>query len=300
MVAEVPTPESAFLRRRQFLAGLVGAGLVGCREPRTADCAPLVAPLSNAYRVSRPITPASIAGRFNNFYELHPDKERAHQLASSLRIDPWSVRVEGLVHRPRTFDLDDLRRFALEERILRFRCVEAWAMVVPWTGFPLRALLERVQPMRDANFVRFWSVDDETLPGVQSQPWYPWPYFEGLRMDEAMHELAFVALGMYGRELRRQHGAPVRLVVPWKYGFKSIKSIARIELVRQKPETFWNRLEPREYGFYANVDPDRAHPRWSQAHHRMIDTGVRIPTEPYNGYAEHVAHLYPRGASHRA
>ena len=247
------------------------------------------------------ITPASISGRFNNFYELSPDKERVRELASHLRIDPWSVRVEGLVHRPQTFDIDDLRRgFPLEERILRFRCVEAWAMVVPWTGFPLRALLDRVQPMRNAHFVRFWSVDDASLPGVETQPWYPWPYYEGLRLDEAMHELSFVALGMYGRELRRQHGAPVRLVVPWKYGFKSIKSITRIELVAEKPPTFWNRLEPREYGFYANVDPARPHPRWSQAHHRMLDTQSRVETAPYNGYGELVSHLYPMGPSHKA
>lgn len=294
------TPEGVFLRRRELLKGLAAAALIGCREsPNETTRAALRAPLNDAYRVSRPITPARVTGRYNNFYELSPDKERAHELASHLRIDPWSVRVEGLVDQARTFDLDDLRALQIEERILRFRCVEAWAMVVPWIGFPLRALLERVQPKSNAHFVRFWSVDDDTLPGVQSQPWYPWPYFEALRLDEAMHDLCFVAIGMYGHELERQHGAPVRLVVPWKYGFKSIKSIARIELVGQKPPTFWSRLEPREYGFYANVDPDHPHPRWSQAHHRMLGTGHRVPTLPYNGYDE-VASLYPRGPSHKA
>ena len=295
------TAEGVFLRRRELLKGLAAAAVIGCRRSEPLpEPPPLHARLDEEHRVSRPITPASVTGRYNNFYELSPDKERAHELASHLRIDPWSVRVEGLVHRPATFDIDDLRRMSLEERILRFRCVEAWAMVVPWTGFPLRALLDRVEPTSDANFVRFWSVDDASLPGVQSQPWYPWPYFEGLRLDEAMNDLSFVALGMYGRELARQHGAPVRLVLPWKYGFKSIKSITRIELVRQKPETFWSRLEPREYGFYANVDPERSHPRWSQAHHRMLGTGYRVPTEPYNGYGEQVASMYPRGPSHKA
>lgn len=289
-----------FLTRRELLQGLAAAALVGCRQTTPPPPPMLRAPLNDAYRVSRPITPARITSRYNNFYELSPDKERASELASRLQIDPWSIRIEGLVHRARTFDLDDLRRMALEERICRFRCVEAWAMVVPWTGFPLHALLDRVEPTRDANFVRFWSVDDATLPGVESQPWYPWPYYEGLRLDEAMHDLTFVALGMYGRELQRQHGAPVRLVVPWKYGFKSIKSIRRIELVRQKPETFWSRLEPREYGFYANVDPEHAHPRWSQARHRMLGSEYRVPTEPYNGYGELVAHMYPHGPSHKA
>ncbi len=299
-MAERVTPERVFLRRREFVAGMVAAGLVGCREqpPLVTPREELSATPNDAYRVSRPITPASVAHRYNNFYELSPDKERAHELAGHLQIDPWSVRIDGLVHNPRTFDIDDLRRFALEERVLRFRCVEAWAMVVPWTGFPLHALLDQVQPHRDAHFVRFWSVDDASLPGVESQPWYPWPYFEALRMDEAMHDLTFLALGMYGRELPPQHGAPVRLVVPWKYGFKSIKSIARIEVVQQKPDTFWNRLEPREYGFYANVDPQRPHPRWSQAHHRMLGTGYRVPTEAYNGYGPLVADLYPNGPSH--
>lgn len=173
-------------------------------------------------------------------------------------------------------------------------------MVVPWTGFPLRALLEEVQPTRAARYVRFVSIHDPELPGVASQPWYPWPYFEGLRLDEATNELSLLATGIYGHPLPPQHGAPLRLVVPWKYGFKSLKSLVRIELVAERPPTFWNRLQPREYGFYANVDPHTPHPRWSQASERRIDTGARVPTQVYNGYGAFVADLYPRGPSNPA
>ena len=249
----------------------------------------------------RPLTDRIAASSYTNFYEFDGTSKEVWHLTADYKPYPWTIEVAGMVEKEMVLDVETLiRQFGLEERLYRFRCVEAWAMVVPWTGFPLRALLDRVQPMRNAHFVRFWSVDDASLPGVETQPWYPWPYYEGLRLDEAMHELSFVALGMYGRELRRQHGAPVRLVVPWKYGFKSIKSITRIELVAEKPPTFWNRLEPREYGFYANVDPARPHPRWSQAHHRMLDTQSRVETAPYNGYGELVSHLYPMGPSHKA
>ncbi|MAC26619.1 MAG: protein-methionine-sulfoxide reductase catalytic subunit MsrP [Sandaracinus sp.] len=260
------------------------------------------APRDPTYRVGRAITPARVAGGHNNFYEFSTDKERVAELAAGFASRPWTLEVAGEVARPGTFDVAALERsMPLEERVYRFRCVEAWSMVVPWTGFSLRALLARVEPTSAARFVRFVSAEDPTqMPGLRTQPWYPWPYFEALRLDEAMHPLAMLATGVYGRPLPPQHGAPIRLVVPWKYGFKSAKSVARIELLRSRPETFWSRLEPREYGFYANVDPATPHPRWSQARERLIDTGSEVPTLVYNGYGEEVAGLYPRGPSRPA
>jgi len=316
------TPERIYLKRREILRqlGLVGAGVlsgvVGCdrgddvarpttvraeeQSPPDPSAAPedvlarYPAPRSTAYRVSRAITPEPVASGYNNFYELSTDKEEVRFLAEGLRVRPWTVEVTGEVHRPRTFDVDQLvREMPLEERVYRFRCVEAWAMVVPWTGFPLRALLARVEPTSHARFVRFVTAEDEAqMPGIADQPWYPWPYREALRLDEANHELTLLATGIYGHPLPGQHGAPIRLVTPWKYGFKSIKSIVRIEVTREQPETFWNGLQPSEYGFYGNVDPAVPHPRWSQATERMIDTGARVPTEPYNGYGELVASMY--------
>ena len=200
----------------------------------------------------------------------------------------------SLVDRPKVYDLDDLvRRMPLEERLYRFRCVEAWAMAVPWTGFPMKALINEVQPKSSARYVRMVTFQrPEQAPGQKSQPWYPWPYFEALTMEEAMNELTLLGTGIYGHALPKQHGAPIRLVAPWKYGFKSIKSIVSIEFTDKQPPTFWNKLAPSEYDFWANVNPNVPHPRWSQATERLISTGERVPSQLYNGYGEYVAHLY--------
>ena len=206
---------------------------------------------------------------------------------------PWTIRVDGLCETPTTFGLEELLQLPIEERVYRFRCVEAWSMVVPWVGFPLRTLLERVSPLFSARFVRLVTLDDASrYPGVRSQDWYPWPYFEGLSMAEALHDLTMLAVGIYGHPLPNQHGAPCRLVVPWKYGYKNIKAIVHIELVESVPATFWNQLVPDEYDFLGNVRPDIPHPRWSQAEEREVPTGRRVPTRPYNGYAAQVAGLY--------
>ncbi len=253
---------------------------------------------SPSHRIDE-VTPENIAATYNNFYEFTTDKARVHELAAGFRTRPWQVEVTGLVDTPTTFDIDDLvRRFPLEERTYRFRCVEAWAMVVPWTGFPLARLLEAVGVQSGARYVRMVTANDpEQMPGIRSQGWYPWPYHEGLRLDEAMNDLTLLATGIYGHELPPQHGAPIRLVVPWKYGFKNIKSIVKIELVAEEPPTFWHTLAASEYGFYGNVDPGTPHPRWSQASERRIDDGSRQPTLVYNGYEEQVASLYPGGPS---
>ncbi|MEM9067359.1 MAG: protein-methionine-sulfoxide reductase catalytic subunit MsrP [Myxococcota bacterium] len=307
------TSEAVFLRRRELVRNLglaAGSLLVGCREtpaPRpvsvtapsaTTEVSLYPARRSRRYRVDRALTPPEVASRYNNFYEISTDKDDVWRLAEAMPLRPWGVEVVGSVHAPRTFSIDELERLvSLEERVYRFRCVEAWAMVVPWTGLPLRALLDRVRPLGSAHYVRFVTVHDTRMPGIRNQPHYPWPYFEALRLDEAMNELTLLATGIYGRPLPPQHGAPVRLVVPWKYGFKSIKSIVRIEVLEERPSTFWSQLQPAEYGFVGNVDPATPHPRWSQAEERMIDTGARVPTQPYNGYGEWVASLYPGGAS---
>ena len=231
---------------------------------------------------------------YNNFYEFGLDKGDPARHADEMTIDPWSVRIEGEMNKPATdMDIDDLLRpHALEERIYRLRCVEAWSMVVPWVGFPLGDLLERFEPTSKANFVKFTTLHrPEEMRGQRSQV-LEWPYVEGLRMDEAMHPLAILSVGMYGKTLLNQQGPPMRLVVPWKYGFKSIKSIVKIEFVEEQPRSTWNISAPGEYGFYANVNPDVNHPRWSQARERRIGSFFRIRTKPFNGYADQVAGLY--------
>ncbi len=229
---------------------------------------------------------------YNNFYEFTTDKTKVARMSQNYPSEPWRVEVGGLVETPRTFDLDDLRKFEAEERVYRLRCVEAWSMVIPWMGFPLSRLLNEVKPLSQAKFVRFQTIfDPDGLPG-QRNPVYQWPYVEGLRMDEAMHELTLLATGLYGQPLPMQNGAPVRLVVPWKYGFKSIKSIVKIDMVEEMPVSLWMAAAPNEYGFYANVNPDVNHPRWSQRTERRIGQRKRIETMMFNGYAEQVAHLY--------
>ncbi|MBN2148984.1 MAG: protein-methionine-sulfoxide reductase catalytic subunit MsrP [Anaerolineales bacterium] len=229
---------------------------------------------------------------FNNFYEFTIDKEDVARLAMDFITSPWQVQVGGLVHYPKTFDIDDLRRFQQEERIYRMRCVEGWSMVIPWWGFPLSRLLNEVEPTSDAQYVRFESLyDPQQMPGQKSN-WLKWPYVEGLRLDEAMNDLTLLATGLYGQDLLPQNGAPLRLVVPWKYGFKSIKSIVKIDLVDTEPFSLWMAAAPNEYGFYANVNPEVDHPRWSQANERRIGDVGRRPTLLFNGYAEQVASLY--------
>ena len=233
---------------------------------------------------------------YNNFYELGVGKRAPAENAHYLKTRPWTLTVSGECERPGTLDIDELLSlFDQEERIYRFRCVEAWAMVVPWNGFPLAGLLKRFQPTSKAKFVEFETLyDPERMPG-QKRRILDWPYREGLRIDEAMHPLSFIATGLYGKELPGQNGAPLRLVVPWKYGFKSIKSIVSIRFTENMPRNTWNELQPDEYGFYANVNPAVPHPRWSQRRHRVLGRGVfseKEPTLPFNGYAEQVAHLY--------
>lgn len=314
------TPEAAFWNRRRFLEALglgglslaSGLPLGGChpepppelltRVPNDAPGADLF-PAEGNPRFARGVAPVgasltdeAVAARYNNFYEMSGSKRDVWRRAAGLSVSPWTLVIDGLVERPWTVEADELvRSFPLEERVYRFRCVEAWAMVVPWTGFPLRALLERVRPLSRARYVRFQSFDRPgESPARRLRPLLPWPYTEGLRLAEAMSELTFVATGVYGHPLPRQHGAPIRMVVPWKYGFKGAKSVVRITLTDEQPATFWNTIAPEEYDFVANVDPSQPHPRWSQASERLIDSGERRPTLPYNGYGEWVAKLYER------
>lgn len=260
------------ISRRTFLASVA-----------LAACAP---------RSERALTDPAVAARYNNFYEFTSGKD-VWRHVQNFRTDPWSVEVEGLVAKPRKWSLEELLRIPREERVYRHRCVEAWSMVVPWLGFPLSRLLRAAEPLHGARFVRFTTfADPAQMPAVAERPWDRWPYTEGLRIDEAMHDLTLVALGIYGQTLPKQHGAPVRIVVPWKYGYKSPKSVVRIELVRDQPRTFWNDLAPAEYGFYSNVDPTTPHPRWSQLTERLIGTADVRRTLPFNGYGAQVAGLY--------
>jgi sulfoxide reductase catalytic subunit YedY len=281
------TDERLFWRRRDFIRGL-GLGVGGLFLPAWA----------RALRPQDPgdkLTPLEDITTYNNFYEFGTDKEDPSRHAHSLRPRPWTVRVEGEVKKPKVYDVDELiRRYPAQERVYRLRCVEAWSMVIPWLGFPLASFLKDVEPTSNAKFVAFTTLHDpEQMPGQRSGV-LPWPYVEGLRLDEAMHPLTLLVHGLYGKTLPNQNGAPLRLVVPWKYGFKSIKSIVRIRLVREQPPTTWNMSAPDEYGFYSNVNPDVDHPRWSQKRERRIGELRRRPTLLFNGYADQVAQLYTR------
>jgi len=294
------TPEGVYLNRRQFLqqsltlgAALALAACAPAPQRPSADVAITPQATATADELGDPLTPFSAVTGYNNYYEFTSDKEQVAMLARGFRTRPWTVEIGGLVNKPQTLGIEDIQRlFPAEERVYRLRCVEGWSMVIPWLGFPLRALLERVEPLGSARFVRFVALyDPEQMPG-QKVSLFPWPYTEGLRLDEALHDLTLLATGLYGHELLPQNGAPLRLVVPWKYGFKSIKGIVRIELTEEQPTTLWSSVAPEEYGFYANVNPDVPHPRWSQATERRIGESGRRPTLPFNGYAEQVAHLY--------
>ncbi len=288
------TPQHMCLSRRQFMAGGVSAlvgGLLG------SGCAAQDGRLPTADGGSVPpddtLTSLEAITGYNNYYEFSLDKEAVARAARDLRTSPWTVEVGGHVARPRTYGIEDLLKLGQEERIYRLRCVEGWSMVIPWLGFPLAALLKQVEPTAQGKYVRFETLyDPDQMPG-QRNPAFPWPYVEGLRLDEAMHELTILATGLYGEPLLPQNGAPLRLVVPWKYGFKSIKSIVRIELVEEMPVTLWMAAGNGEYGFWANVNPAVPHRRWSQATERRIGESGRRPTLLFNGYAEEVAHLYP-------
>ncbi len=308
------TPEAAFHNRRHFLkqlgfagSGLLASALAGCNRSETpghsaASDAPKSIPLPKGYPAPRNaefnpgwrLTNEKDASTYNNFYEFSLSKD-AFKYVGKFVTAPWPVEITGLVEKPMTFDGMELAgMFDLEERIYRFRCVEAWAMIVPWTGFQLSKLIEKVVPKPEAKFVRFETFNrPDQAPGMAKTPNYPWPYHEGLRLDEAMNPLTLLATGIYGKPLPKQHGAPIRLVVPWKYGYKSIKSIVKIEFVEKQPTTFWETLLPDEYPFWSNVNPKVPHPRWSQMTERIIDTGDRVKTQPFNGYASYVAKMYP-------
>ena len=300
-----PTDRSYYATRRRFLAALgIGTSasiasvalLRYARQPQIIPRPRIVGATKNdKFSVERPLTPAATAHRFNNFYEFAADKESVVRRARSFRIDPYTLQVDGLVQRPLTLGLEDLQALPLEERVYRFRCVEAWAMTIPWVGIPLASILARAQPTAQARYVAFESFYDVAQAPRQANDSFPWPYREGLTIHEAMNPLAFIALGMYGRFLQPQNGAPLRIVIPWKYGFKGPKSVVRITLTASRPESFWHKLQPHEYGFTANVDPAVPHPRWSQTHEIEIGRwGRRRPTLKFNGYGEWVAHLYPQ------
>ena len=298
------TPENTYLSRRQFMmrAGIMAIGAatsVACREipevmrgPEAGSTKPRPT-ISGTDELGDTWNDFEAITNYNNYYEFTTEKERVAALSQNFRTKPWKISVGGLVKNPRIYDIDDLiHRFEQEERVYRLRCVEGWSMVIPWLGFPLRKLLAEVEPTADANHVRFETLyDPQQLPG-QRNKWYEWPYVEGLRLDEAMHDLTFIASGIYGKTLLPQNGAPIRLVIPWKYGFKGIKAIVRIDLVEQQPSTLWMAAAPKEYGYYANVNPKVHHPRWSQATERRIGELTRRPTMMFNGYEEEVAYLY--------
>ena len=302
------TAEDIFLNRRHFLTqmGFCSAGVFGGlaahhgfagRSSPTSGSKKYPAKRNPEFNPGWRLTNEKKAASYNNFYEFGSGKEQVRKMVDKFDISSWPIQIGGLVEKPVIIEAQELsERFGLEERVYRFRCVEAWAMVVPWTGFPLSKLVETVGPRSEVRFVRFESFHrPEQAPGMKQMPQAPWPYVEGLRLEEAVHPLAMVATGVYGKPLPRQQGAPVRIVVPWKYGYKSIKSITKIEFVREQPATFWETLVPDEYPFLSNVNPKVPHPRWSQATERMIDTGDRVKTQPYNGYGDLVAKLYARG-----
>lgn len=300
------TSEAAYRTRRQFMRGAAalagGAGLLAACGPAATPSQPAAIPGVDPHTTRSGATKDELGGalntydqitNYNNYYEFTTDKERVAALAQGFTTSPWAVEVGGMVRNPTTYAVEDLaKQFGEEERIYRHRCVEGWSMVIPWLGVPLRKLLAAAEPTSEARYVRFQAVmAPEQMPG-QKDAYFSWPYVEGLRLDEAMHDLALLGTGLYGQSLPPQSGAPIRLHVPWKYGFKSIKAITKIELVAAPPTSLWMQSSPNEYGFYANVNPEVPHPRWSQRSERRIGELSRRETLPFNGYAEQVAALY--------
>lgn len=298
------TDEATFLNRRQLMKGLAAGSILapmagflgsgtrafGADNAPTADLYP--ATRNEKFVLDRPITEEKLPLNYVNFYEFGSSKNVAGP-AQSLTIQPWQLKFDGMVEKEITIDAHDLiRKMPLEERLYRHRCVEAWSMAVPWTGFPMRALLDFAKPLSSAKYVVMETLaDKKTMPGL-SAFWYPWPYIEGLTIDEASNDLAFIGTGIYGKPMPKQNGAPIRLVTPWKYGFKSIKSIVRFTFTDERPKSFWEEIQGSEYGFWANVNPEVPHPRWSQATERVLGTDERVPTQIFNGYGEFVADLY--------
>ncbi len=299
------TPEDVFINRRTILKaagfGAFSAGAAlspgfGLNPARAAESDPTAdlypAPRNEAYKLDRPLTPEKLNSTYNNFYEFGSYKQ-IWKRAQNLQTRPWTVMFKGLVEKEREVDIDTLiRAMPLEERLYRLRCVEAWSMTIPWSGFPLKALLDYARPLGSAKYVKMQTfLNPKVAPG-QKQSWYPWPYVEGLTIAEAANDLAFMVTGAYGKPLAKQHGAPLRLATPWKYGFKSVKSIVLIEFTEARPATFWETVNGNEYGFWANVNPEVPHPRWSQATEKPLGGSERVPTLIYNGYGEQVAGLY--------
>ena len=300
------TPEAIYRDRRSVLRTMGLGGLILGAAPLLAGCEddpPIVAETdpsasrypvkrNTLYTLDREITPEAQATTYNNFYEFGSHKD-IWESAQALRLRPWEVRIDGMVEKPVTIAIDELLgKMPLEERLYRHRCVEAWSMAVPWSGFPFRALVDFARPLGSAKYVAMETFSNPEIAKGQKQGWYPWPYREGLTIAEAGNELAFLATGLYGKPMPKQNGAPLRLAVPWKYGFKSIKSIVRFKFTDKRPVTFWEKIQPAEYGFWANVNPRVPHRRWSQATERVLGRAARVPTQLYNGYAEQVAGLY--------
>ncbi len=289
------TSRTEFENRRSFIAragfGVAAGAALWHGLGGEAQAATKLAALASPLSTTEALTERKSVTSYNNFYEFGTDKSDPVQYASRMKTQPWTVKVEGLVGKPRSFDIDELLKLApLEERIYRMRCVEGWSMVIPWVGFPLAALLKAVEPLGSAKYVEFLTHYDPEI--MLRRPVLSWPYGEGLRLDEAQHPLTILAVGLYGEVLPNQNGAPIRLVVPWKYGFKSAKSIVTIRLTENEPATAWNHAAAHEYGFYSNVNPDVSHPRWSQATERRIGEFRKRPTQLFNGYADEVASLY--------
>lgn len=310
------TDEGVYLNRRKFMTGsslLIGGAalsLAGCKgeegysvqggnsqsvttsdfKDPTLDLYPAIR--NEAYQIERALTAEKINSSYNNFYEFGSHKQIA-KAAQALKIRPWQVKIDGLVEEEMMLDVDDLiRSVSLEERLYRHRCVEAWSMTIPWTGFAFKDLVAKARPLSKAKYIRMETFHDPSVASGQKQSWYPWPYVEGVTMAEATNDLAFLVTGAYGKPMAKQFGAPLRLAMPWKYGFKSIKSIVRFTFTNERPKSFWEQLAAQEYGFWANVNPKVRHPRWSQATERVLGSDERIPTQIFNGYGEQVAHLY--------
>lgn len=292
------TPEDLFVNRRSLIAGAaaIGAGAVlpprALAQSKDPSAALYPAARNERYKLDRALTPEDVTSRYNNFYEFGATKFIA-AAAQKLQTRPWTIKFDGLVEKPREVDIDTLlQAMKLEERLYRLRCVEAWSMTIPWTGFPMKQLLDFARPLSAAKYVRLETFMDPKIAPGQRQVWYPWPFVDGCTIEEAANDLAFMVTGAYGKPLANPYGAPVRIHMPWKYGFKAVKSIRRISFVADRPRGFWEALQPSEYGFWANVNPKVDHPRWSQASEEVLGARERVPTLLFNGYGEFVADLY--------